>query len=75
MHQPADQLSRLKTKVDDKTSLDDEIPDPTVSQEIFACPSMPETPGIELIKDPKGPFIPLILEFCMMAGITEKKKA
>lgn len=57
----AEVLSCLKINDEDKTLLDDEVPDLTISQECFASPPMTETTDLELIEEPNGPFVRFIL--------------
>lgn len=47
----------------------------TVSQASLACAPQTELADFEFMKDPKGPFILFIPQFCMKAGLTDKEKA
>lgn len=48
--QAAEALSRLKSKGEDKTTIDNEGPYLTVSQELFTSPPMTEATDLELIE-------------------------
>lgn len=73
-HRESDVPSRLKTKGERKTLLDDVVPVLTTSQEIFACAPRTDVTNYEFIKKLKGQFIPFIPDVCMTAGITQNKK-
>lgn len=68
-HQAADALSRLKTKGEDSSLLDDEVTVPTIPREIFASAPRTAITNLEIIEEHRGPFIPFISYVCITAGI------
>lgn len=73
--QETDLLSPLKTKGEEPTSLDDEVIVLTISQKVFDCEPVMETPELQLIKEPNESFVPFIPEVYLMGGITGSEKA
>lgn len=72
--QAADTLSRIKSKREDETALDEEVSVLTISQEYFAYASKTEKSELDLIEDRKGHLVLFIPEVCMMKGISDNDK-
>lgn len=73
-HQAAVPLSRLNTKGEDMTTIDDEVPVLTVFYKVLACAPQTVIIDFDVIDEPKYTFIPYIPEVCMTTGITDKGK-
>lgn len=54
--------------------MNDEVPVLTISQNVFVCAPMAETPEFEPSDDPEGPIMFFIRKFCMMEGNTDYEK-
>lgn len=74
-HQATVALLRLKTKRTGKTTLDDEVSVPAVSQAFFRYAPQMEITYFEFIEKSKVPFVPVSSEFFIMAGISDNDKA
>lgn len=73
-HQATDELSRLKTKSEDRTPFEDEIPAITIFVRSLACAALAAERNLETIEEPKGPVVFFISKVCMLTGTKDNEK-
>lgn len=72
--QAADALLPPKTNSEDKTTLEDKGRVINVPYAGFACAAQTVLTDFHFIKEPKDPFIPFMLGFCMKTGVMDNEK-